>query len=179
MGALGEVLGMSRAIFHSSLHQYSLHLGIRIRHADRAVDYFETDTEGGAGLENGERLSAGIVVAADGTGSRSWRLVSGAKGEPISSSFAMYRTTFPLELAIKNPLIAEGYPGVNSRVYFGPEAHIVLGKTDKDIIFTLTHKVCLVRPGIWRLRAVLEKNCTGKGFRTLENLPRTGLSLLS
>lgn len=143
IGVLGDGLGMSRAVFHSYLHQYALHLGIPIRHAAKAVDYFETDTEGGAVLENGERLRADIVVAADGIGSRSWRLISGTKEEPISSSFAMYRTTFPLDLAMRNTLIAEGYSGVDSRLYFGPGSHIVLGKTDKDIIWMLTHKVWL------------------------------------
>ncbi|KAG6359082.1 hypothetical protein INS49_012602 [Diaporthe citri] len=140
IGVLGEGLGMSRAVFHHYLHQYALRLGIPIRHAAKAVDYFETDTEGGSVLENGERLSADVAVAADGIGSRSWRLISGTKEEPISSSFAIYRTTFPLDLAMQNPLIAEGYPGVDSRRYFGPGAHIVLGKTDKDIIWMLTHK---------------------------------------
>lgn len=156
IGILGDGLGMSRAVFHSYLHQYALHLGIPIRHAAKAVDYFETDSEGGAVLENGERLSADIVVAADGIGSRSWRLISGTKEEPISSSFAMYRTTFPLELAMQKPLIAEGYQGVDSRLYFGPGAHIVLGKTDKDIIWMLTHKASPVKIDGQHLRVARE-----------------------
>lgn len=158
IGVLGEGLGMSRAVFHHYLHQYALHLGIPIRHAAKAVDYFETDTEGGAVLENGERLSADVVVAADGIGSRSWRLISGTKEEPISSSFAMYRTTFPLDLAMQSPLIAEGYQGVDSRLYFGPGAHIVLGKTDKDIIWMLTHKASPVQIDPPLLSVVLKQN---------------------
>ncbi|KAK2615581.1 hypothetical protein N8I77_002327 [Diaporthe amygdali] len=141
IGILGEILGMSRAEFHSSLHQYALHLGIPIRYAAKAVDYFETDTEGGVVLENGERLAADVVVAADGIGSRSWRLVCGTKEEPISSSFAMYRTTFSVDLAMQSPLIAKAYTANDSRLYFGPGAHIVLGKTDKDIMWMLTHHV--------------------------------------
>lgn len=145
IGVLGESLGMSRAVFHHYLHQYALHLGIPIRYSAKAVDYFETDTEGGTVLENGERLRADVVVAADGIGSRSWQLISGTKEEPISSGFALYRTTFPLDLAMRNPLIAEGYVGIDSRLYFGPGAHIVLGKTDKDMIWMLTHKVSPVQ----------------------------------
>lgn len=158
IGILGDGLGMSRAVFHSYLHQYALHLGIPIRHAGKAVDYFETDSEGGAVLENGERLSADVVVAADGIGSRSWRLISGTKEEPISSSFAMYRTTFPLEVAMQNPSIAEGYRGVDSRLYFGPGAHIVLGKTDKDIIWMLTHKASPFKIDGQHLRIACERD---------------------
>lgn len=61
---LGEGLGMSRAVFHNFLRQYVLHLGILFRYATKAVDQFQTDTEGGAVLENEERLSADIVLAA-------------------------------------------------------------------------------------------------------------------
>jgi 2-polyprenyl-6-methoxyphenol hydroxylase-like FAD-dependent oxidoreductase len=78
-GVLGKGLGTSRALFHFHLRQYALHLGISIRHAAKAVDYFETDIEGGAVLENGETFSTDVVVAADGIRSRSWQLISGTK----------------------------------------------------------------------------------------------------
>ncbi|RYP83146.1 hypothetical protein DL769_001452 [Monosporascus sp. CRB-8-3] len=142
IGKLGEGLGMSRAVFHSLLYQYTLHIGIPIRFAAKVVDYFETDDQAGVVLENGENLTADVVVAADGIGSRSWRLIAGTKEEPISSSFAMFRCTFPVERAMENPLIAEAFEGVGTeaRLYLGPGAHIVLGKTDKEMIWMLTHK---------------------------------------
>ncbi|GKT68688.1 FAD binding domain protein [Colletotrichum tofieldiae] len=142
IGKLGEGLGMSRAEFHRLLHQYALRIGVSIRNSAKAVDYFETDSQGGVILESGEHLTADVVVAADGIGSRSWRLIAGTKEEPISSSFAMFRSTFPVELAMQNPLIAEAFAGVKSesRLYFGPGAHMVMGKTPKDMIWMLTHK---------------------------------------
>ncbi|KAF6787322.1 FAD binding domain protein [Colletotrichum musicola] len=142
LGKLGEGLGMSRSEFHSLLHQYAQRVGVPIRHSARAVDYFETNEQAGVVLEDGEEIAADIVVAADGIGSRSWRLVAGTKEQPISSGFAMFRSTFPVELALRNPLVAEGLAGteVVSRLYFGPGAHLVLGKTPKDMIWMLTHK---------------------------------------
>ncbi|KAF9878042.1 hypothetical protein CkaCkLH20_04618 [Colletotrichum karsti] len=142
IGKLGEGLGMSRSEFHSLLHQYALRIGIPIRYSAKAVDYFETDDQAGVELESGERLTADIAVAADGIGSRSWRLVTGVKEEPISSGFAVFRSTFPVELAMANPLIAEAIGGVEcaSRLFFGPGAHLVMGKTPKDMIWMLTHK---------------------------------------
>lgn len=143
IGKLGEGLGMCRSLFHSLLHQYTLHLGIPIRHAAKAVDYFETGDHAGVHLEDGEDLTADIVVAADGIGSRSWRLINGTKEQPIGSGFALFRSTYPLEQALKSPLVAQVWKDIDceSRLYFGPRAHMVLGKTNNEIIWMLTHKV--------------------------------------
>lgn len=143
IGKLGEGLGMSRSEFHSLLHQYALHIGIPIRYGAKAVDYFETEDEAGVELEDGERISADIAVAADGIGSRSRRLIADTKEQPISSGFALFRSTFPVELALKNPLVAEAIGNIEcvSRLFFGLGAHLVMGKTPKDMIWMLTHKV--------------------------------------
>lgn len=136
-------LAMSRSRFHSLLSQYVLHLGIDISFSSKAESYYETETRAGVVLENGERQEADIVVAADGIGTRSWALVSGTKEKPISSSFAMFRSTFPVELALQVPSIAAQFEGTKaeSRMYVGDGAHLVMGKTDKDMIWMLTHKV--------------------------------------
>ncbi|KAF5515166.1 FAD-dependent monooxygenase fsr3 [Colletotrichum siamense] len=142
IGKLGEGLGMSRSEFHSLLHQYALNIGIPIRYGAKAVDYFETEDEAGVELEDGDRISADIAVAADGIGSRSWRLIAGTKEQPISSGFALFRSTFPVELALKNPLVAEAIGNIEcvSRLFFGSGAHLVMGKTPKDMIWMLTHR---------------------------------------
>ncbi|KAI8659175.1 hypothetical protein NCS56_01134300 [Fusarium sp. Ph1] len=142
IGKLGEGLGMCRSLFHSLLHQYTLHLGIPIRYAAKVVDYFEADDHAGVHLEDGGDLTADIVVAADGIGSRSWHLINGTKEQPISSGLALFRSTYPLEQALKSPLVAEVWKDIDceSRLYFGPGAHMVLGKTSKEMIWMLTHK---------------------------------------
>ncbi|TDZ37541.1 FAD-dependent monooxygenase mdpD [Colletotrichum trifolii] len=46
----------------------------------------------------------------------------------------MFRSTFPVELAMQNPLIAEAFAGVESesRLYFGPGAHMDDGNAAED-----------------------------------------------
>ncbi|TDZ73408.1 FAD-dependent monooxygenase fsr3 [Colletotrichum trifolii] len=142
IGKLGEGLGMSRSEFHGLLHRYAQNIGIPIRHSAKAVDYTETDDGAVVELESGERLTADIAVAADGIGSRSWRLVAGTNEQPISSGFALFRTTFPVELALGNPALNEVFANAipDGRLYYGPGSHMVLGITDKDFIWMLTHK---------------------------------------
>ncbi|TDZ36116.1 FAD-dependent monooxygenase fsr3 [Colletotrichum spinosum] len=142
IGKLGEGLGMSRSEFHGLLHRYAQNIGIPVRHSAKAVDYTETDEHAVVELESGERLTADIAVAADGIGSRSWRLVAGANEQPISSGFALFRSTFPVEVALRNPALNEVFATAipDSRLYFGPGSHMVLGITDKDFIWMLTHK---------------------------------------
>ncbi len=53
-----------RAHFHAALHERALELGIEVRVNSKVVDY---DLEApSVGLENGQVLSADLVVAADG-----------------------------------------------------------------------------------------------------------------
>jgi 2-polyprenyl-6-methoxyphenol hydroxylase-like FAD-dependent oxidoreductase len=73
------------------------------------IDYFEHDEKAGVILEDGSKLVADVVVAADGIGSRSWNIVSGFKETPSSSDFAMFRATYPAEHALKRPLVAEKF----------------------------------------------------------------------
>ncbi|KAH7235412.1 maackiain detoxification [Fusarium tricinctum] len=142
LGPMVYPLGLSRAHFHHVLHQYTLHLGIPISFSSKVEEYFETDDRAGVVLENGTKHEADIVVASDGIGTRSWRLVSGSKEKPISSTFAMFRTTFPVEIALQSPSVAKEFEDmdVDARLYFGDGAHLVLGKTQKDMIWMLTHK---------------------------------------
>ena len=78
--------------------------GIEIRYNSKVINYFETAEHGGVVLENGERLMADVVVAADGLHSRSWKLVVGTKEEPSSSGNAIYRAAYPLERALQDPV---------------------------------------------------------------------------
>lgn len=126
------------------LHSYVEKLGIEIRFSTMVTEYIETDDDAGVVLEDGTTVTADIVVAADGIGSKSWKLVSGFKEVPISSGFAMFRATFPLELAMKSPLVAEEFEGSEPKgnLTIGPGAHIIVAKTKEDMVFMLTHKVC-------------------------------------
>ncbi|SJL01263.1 related to fusarubin cluster-monooxygenase [Armillaria ostoyae] len=90
----------------------------------------KTVDKGCAILADGTKLEADLVIAADGVGGKGWGIVSGKKDQPISSGYAIYRTTFPLEYALKDPLLAKMYEGDGSHgsVYIGSNTHIVTGK---------------------------------------------------
>lgn len=134
---------MSRAVLHDTLNQYVQGLGIEIKFSTRVVDYFETDDHAGVILEDESRLTADVVVAADGIGSKSWSLVSGYKEKAISSGFALFRSTYPVEHALDKPHLAKEYGDVQDKckLFAGEGAHIIIARAGPNMIFMLTHKV--------------------------------------
>ncbi|KAG7448145.1 maackiain detoxification [Guyanagaster necrorhizus] len=121
---------LSRLELHRALHKYATSLGISIQHGISVEHYSETIDKGCAILADGTKLEADLVIAADGVGGKAWSIVSGKKEQPISSGYAIYRTTFPLEHAMNDPLLAKVYEGNGSHAsaYIGPNSHIVTGK---------------------------------------------------
>ncbi|KAF7627748.1 FAD binding domain protein [Aspergillus flavus] len=135
-------MAFNRSELHNALWEYVQELGIRVDFSTTVEDYFETDEAGGVVLADGKKLTADIVVAADGVGSKAWSLVLGKKDVPISSGFACYRATFPSGPALENPIIAKEFEGYVDRacIHVGPGAHIAVGKTTRQICYMLTHR---------------------------------------
>ncbi|CAG9956894.1 unnamed protein product [Clonostachys rosea f. rosea IK726] len=135
-------LVFNRFEFHNILEGYARSLNIPIEFSLNAVAYFESDEKGGVELSDGSKLEADIVVAADGVGSKSWKLILGEKNEPVSSGYALYRVSFPLGPEMENPIIAKEFEGYEDRVsvHVGPDEHVVIGKSKKEICWVLTHK---------------------------------------
>ncbi|KAF9869922.1 FAD binding domain protein [Colletotrichum karsti] len=133
---------INRSQLHRLLAEAARDLGIPVEFNAAAASYFETKDVGGVLLEDGRALTADVVVAADGAGSRAWGLVLGRKEKAFSSGFAVYRVTFPAEPALRNPVIAREFEGFRTRdsVHIGPGTHIVVGKTEKEICWMLSHK---------------------------------------
>lgn len=108
------------------------------------MKYSEKDDKGFVILQDGSTLSADIVVAADGVGSTSHALLSGPQQEPISSGYALYRATYPLEDAMANPVVAAHWKDKveHLSIIIGPDVHIVIGKNDarKTMCWLLTHQ---------------------------------------
>lgn len=107
-----KTLVISRKELHHTLHQYTKDVGIDVEFGTKVVSYYETGAAGGVVLENGMKIEADVVLAADGVGSASWEIVTGQKNKATSSGFAIYRITYPLELAMKDPLLAKEYEDV-------------------------------------------------------------------
>ena len=79
-------------------------LGVNIEFGARVIDYFENEETGKGGVttDDGRRFEADIVIAADGVGSKSQKLVGG-QVRAQKSGRAMWRAAFPRTELDKNP----------------------------------------------------------------------------
>jgi 2-polyprenyl-6-methoxyphenol hydroxylase-like FAD-dependent oxidoreductase len=73
-------------------------VGVKVQFGKTVVDYYEDSETGKAGIvtKDGEKFEADIVIAADGVGSKSQRVVGG-QVRAIQSGRAMWRAAFPIE----------------------------------------------------------------------------------
>lgn len=79
-------------------------LGINVEFGRRVVDYFEDEgaEKGGVITDDGKRYEADIVIAADGVGSKSQKIVGG-QVRAQKSGRAMWRAAFPRKALDQNP----------------------------------------------------------------------------
>lgn len=85
-------------------------LGIEVEYNRRVVDYQEDEQTGKAVAvtDDGNRYEADVVIAADGVGSKSQKLVGG-QVRARSSGRAMWRAAFPKEHLDSNPEVKEHF----------------------------------------------------------------------
>jgi 2-polyprenyl-6-methoxyphenol hydroxylase-like FAD-dependent oxidoreductase len=85
-------------------------LGVSVEFDRKVVDYFEDEVTGKGGCitDDGKRYEADVVIAADGVGSKSQKVVGGqVRARP--SGRAMWRAAFPIEHLDKNPKVKEAF----------------------------------------------------------------------
>jgi 2-polyprenyl-6-methoxyphenol hydroxylase-like FAD-dependent oxidoreductase len=83
-------------------------LGVSVEFNRKVVDYFEDEQtgKGGCTTDDGKRYEADVVIAADGVGSKSQKLVGGqVRAKP--SGRAMWRAAYPREALDSNPRVKE------------------------------------------------------------------------
>ena len=129
-----------RPLWHKMLWHQVQRFGIEVYFDKRVVEYFEDPDRGVAGVvtDHGDRAEADVVLAADGVNSRSQDIVMPNRNKGRRSGRSVYRSTYPLELAMADPLIKEffgprdgRYPDVQA--WLGPDTHLVaLCYFDKD-----------------------------------------------
>jgi 2-polyprenyl-6-methoxyphenol hydroxylase-like FAD-dependent oxidoreductase len=139
-------LGIYRSKLHKCLYEYALSLNIPMEFDVGVARYFESQDEklGGVVLSDGRTLTADLVIAADGVGSKSWELVTGKNEAPISSGFVLYRVTFPAAPALENPVIAAELGGGRrdrGLLHAGPGAHVVSCLVGGEICWLMTCRV--------------------------------------
>lgn len=119
-----------RPEFHAMLLDQLSSIGLKVEFGNGVVDYFEDAPNDRAGvvLEDGSRLDADLVVAADGIRTASGPLVAGQPVPATSSGHAVFRVAYPVELALADPMIAERFKLDESgqsvlEMFFGSVSH--------------------------------------------------------
>lgn len=140
---------MRPLVYKMFVHQVE-RLGINIEYNCRVVDYFEDEASGKGGvvLDDGKRYEADVVIAADGVGSKSQKLVGG-QVRAVSSGRAMWRAAFPIEHLDKDPEVKEFFQMINGdqpivRTYLGPGFYaLTLTRPDTMIWVSSQYLYCL------------------------------------
>lgn len=137
-----------RPKFHKMLLAQLEKVGLQVEYSHRVISYFEDGelAKGGVILDNGEKIEADLVVAADGVGTKSHILVAGKKVVAKSSGFSIYRTAYPVEFALADEVVAgrfkmlENGRSVNE-IWVGPDMHMMLWRSEDMMSWLITHRV--------------------------------------
>ncbi|EOD44484.1 putative monooxygenase fad-binding protein [Neofusicoccum parvum UCRNP2] len=140
---------MRPLVYKMFVHQVE-QLGVRVQFGRRVVEYWEDEARGKAGVvtDRGERFEADVVIAADGVGSKSQKIVGG-QVKAISSGRAMWRAAFPIEHLEKNQEVKEFFkmiPGESGmepivRTWLGPGTYALTLTRPDTIIWIMNHDV--------------------------------------
>ncbi|OAA65154.1 Aromatic-ring hydroxylase-like protein [Niveomyces insectorum RCEF 264] len=137
----GRRINGHRGELHGIIYRHAKARGIDIRLGQRVTDYFEDDQQAGV-VANGQRLTADVVIAAEGVRSRGRRIVLGNDDNPKSSGYAVYRAWFPATELARNPatrhLVAHGD---THQGFIGPDIHFLASslKNGSEFNWVFTH----------------------------------------
>ncbi|KAI1370576.1 putative monooxygenase [Hypoxylon crocopeplum] len=148
-----------RGEFHEVVYNHAKDIGVKIRLGARVEDYFEDDEKAGVVLDSGERITADVVVAAEGVRSKGRKMVLGFEDKPKASGYAVYRSWFSAEEIAKDPdtrFFTEG--GDQHVAWLGPDVHFIAAcmKKGGDFSWVCTHKDEADIEESWQLEAPLE-----------------------
>ncbi|TFK53831.1 monooxygenase [Heliocybe sulcata] len=133
-----------RGALHEILFNFARTLGIEIRLSQDVTEYDENESEAWV-VSNGEKISADLVVGADGVRSKARTLVLGYDDKPKSSGYAVYRAWFDAyEQGVdKDPLtkfMTEN--GDCFHGWIGPDVHMLTStaRGGRLMSWVITHK---------------------------------------
>ncbi|EAA30908.2 FAD/NAD(P)-binding domain-containing protein [Neurospora crassa] len=151
-----------RGELHQVVFEYARdELGIEINLGRRVEGYFEDGEKAGVVLGDGERVTADIVIGADGVRSKARQLVLGFEDKPKSSGYAVWRawyvafsqplshhtlakrSRFPNTDMIVDPRTSEFCSnGDTFNGWIGPDVHFLFStiKNGSDCCWVLTHR---------------------------------------
>ncbi|KAI1442024.1 hypothetical protein F5Y02DRAFT_410424 [Annulohypoxylon stygium] len=118
-------------------------LGIPVTYGVSIVDYEDGNGTGVAISEDGKRYEADVIVAADGIGSKSYKLILGEPVRPVGTGYTVYRAAMTCdELPEDCPLIKQNLEKSGARpegrLYMGQNRHIVLVIAKRLVSFAIT-----------------------------------------
>ncbi|KAF4809860.1 FAD-dependent monooxygenase roqM [Colletotrichum siamense] len=138
------VLNGHRGELHEVVFNYARdELKIPIHLGEPVVDYFESQGGAGIQLQDGRKIDADVVIAADGVRSKARELVLKHKEKPVSSGYAVWRAWFSADALLADPRTREFCEnGDTFNGWIGPDAHFLFStiKGGKDASWVLTHK---------------------------------------
>ncbi|CAI4215790.1 unnamed protein product [Parascedosporium putredinis] len=132
-----------RADFHQIVFQYALDMGIPIHLGQRCQQYFESKHAAGILLESGDKLTADVVIAADGFHSKARDFVLGRHLQPTASGHKCFRSWFTGEEIMEDPETARFCSnGDTFTGWIGRNAHFLFStlKDGKDCSWAITYK---------------------------------------
>ncbi|CRG90486.1 hypothetical protein PISL3812_07530 [Talaromyces islandicus] len=133
-----------RGELHSIVFNYAkdeLHIPIHLGH--RVTQYWEDEDQAEIILDDGTKISADVVIGADGVRSKARELVLGYYDKPKSSGYAVYRAWFPNTDMIRDPRTKEFCEnGDTFNGWIGPDVHFLFStiKNGSDCCWVLTHR---------------------------------------
>ncbi|KKY23492.1 putative monooxygenase fad-binding protein [Diplodia seriata] len=140
---------MRPLVYKMFVHQVE-QLGVKVQFGKRVMEYWEDEKTGRAGVvtDKGERFEAHVVIAADGVGSKSQKIVGG-QVKAISSGRAMWRAAFPIEHLDKNKEVKEFFKMIDNngdkqpivRTWLGPGTYALTLTRPDTIIWIMNHDV--------------------------------------
>ncbi|KAJ5663598.1 hypothetical protein N7507_004329 [Penicillium longicatenatum] len=116
-----------RGELHTVIFNYAKDdLGIPIHLGHKAVEYFEDESQAGIILENGNKVTADLVIGADGVRSKARELVLGYVDKPKSSGYAIFRAWFSNEDMMRDPRTKHFCEnGDTFNGWIGPDVHFL------------------------------------------------------
>ncbi|KAH8802472.1 hypothetical protein F5884DRAFT_471946 [Xylogone sp. PMI_703] len=138
----GQRVNGHRGDLHRVIYQHVIDRGIDVRLGQRVTDYFEDEKEAGV-IVNDTRITADVVLAAEGVRSRGRKIVLGFDDNPKASGYAVYRAWFPSDELAKNEKTKHlMVNGDTHQTWVGPDIHFISSsiKGGKEINWVFTHK---------------------------------------
>lgn len=141
-----RVYRVSRPKFNAALLGQVLALGIDVTYDQKAVEYFEDETIAGVILEDGSKVGADVVVAADGLGTKSHKLINGHDIRAVSSKHSIFRTAYHGDHITSDPELDKMFPlrddgGAVLQIWTGDDIQILVLRAPDVVEWHVVHNV--------------------------------------